>query len=47
MLELKQEEIELRKLALEVGPKEPRRPYVPYVAPPISEQKPPIKRRGL
>ena len=47
MLALKRREIELREIALEVEPRETRRPYVPYAPPPVAEQKPPIKRRGL
>ena len=47
MLTLKRKEIELREIALEVGPREQRRPYVPYVSPPVAEKKTPIKRRGL
>tara|TARA_Y100000310_G_scaffold93462_1_gene90948 strand:- start:369 stop:530 length:162 start_codon:yes stop_codon:yes gene_type:complete len=47
MLALKRKEIELREMALEVGPREQRKPFVPYVPPPAAEQKPPIRRRGL
>jgi len=47
MLTLKRREIELREIALDVGPREPRKPYVPYVPAPVPEQKPPIRRRGL
>ena len=46
-LRLKRREIELREMALEIGPREPRRPYVPYVPPSVPDQKPPIRRRGL